>query len=146
MRIDQSRERTNVTRKQVTPDEMRDRCAFRLQRMATPETADDGRRKAQFNKLARLTGLGVRRVEKLFRGYVLKPLAHEYETIERAYRDWLESAKAKAIADLREIEIENERLAGVAAAYCSERWARACEGRPAPRAMGREEVATTDDD
>lgn len=146
MRIGQSRERFNATRKQVTPEDMRQQCAFRLQRMATPQTAHDGGRKAQFNKLAKLTGLGVRRVEKLFRGYVLKPLAHEYETIERAYCDWLTSAKAKAIADLRDIETEGAELERRVADYASSRWERACADRTENRALGDIEADSASSD
>lgn len=116
-------------REKVTHDDVRDDCARMVQRMAQPIAPHETSRKAQFNKVARLTGLGVRRVEKLWRGYVVKPLAQEHATVVAAYRKWLEDAKAQALADLQKLEREHEELAGMAADYAGARWERALATR-----------------
>lgn len=131
-------------REEITHDDVRQDCARKLQRMAQPIAPHESSRKAQFNKVARLTGLGVRRVEKLWRGYVVKPLAQEHAIVIAAYRKWLEDAKAQARADLQTLEREHEELAGMAARYCSARWEAAVRDRAQAAALGDEpDEATT---
>ncbi len=124
------------SRKNVTHDDVRADVARKLQRMAQPIAPHETSRKAQFNKVSRLTGLGVRRVEKLWRGYVVKPLAQEHAQVLAAYRKWVEDAKSNALADLQRLEQEHEEMAGMAAGYCGARWERAVATRTGSGEVG----------
>ncbi len=124
------------SRKNVTHDDVREECARLVQRMGQSTAAHENSRKAQFNKVAKLTGLGVRRIEKLWRGYVVKPLAQEREIIRAAYAKWLGDARAQALAELQRLEQEHEEMARMAADYCAARWERAVAKRTGSGEVG----------
>lgn len=131
-------------REEITHDDVRDDCARMVKRMAQPIAPHETSRKAQFNKVAKLTGLGVRRIEKLWRGYVVKPLAQEHAIVMAAYRKWLEDAKAQAVADLQRLEREHEEMAGMAADYCHARWEAAVRNRTRVAALGENQTTASD--
>lgn len=119
----------------VAAIEVRDQCKFMIRRIVQPIGAHELSVKAQHNKAARITGIPPRRIKDYWHGYLNRIPAHEDHTIRAAYRKWLETAKARALADLQQIEAENERLEGTVAAYASARWTAACEDRAEDRAI-----------
>ena len=129
----------------VAAAQVRDECRFWVRRMAQPIEAHETSVKAQHNKVARLTGIPPRRIKDYWHGYLAKIPAHEERTIRAAYQNWLVTAKARAVADLRQIEAENERLSNVVANYASARWNLACEAGAKDRAECGEEAAGADD-
>lgn len=135
MRINQDRTRNNPG--QLTHEEMRRRCRFWLKRMAKPADADDINRKKQFTTLDEMTRLGVRRVEKLFRGYIPKPNALDYETIKLKYGQWLLERKSRALSEADDIEDEYAEFQNAVADYSSERWARVSSAGHGDRALGK---------
>lgn len=125
--------------------QVRDELRFMVRRMATPIEPHEASVKAQLNKVARLTGLPPRRLKDFRNGYLNKIPAHQDHTIRAAYRKWLEASKARALADLRGIEEENDRLQKSTASYVSSSWRRACEAGAEDRALGGAAAGTAND-
>lgn len=133
-------------RMSVAIAQVRDECRFMVRRMATPIEPHETSVKAQLNKVARITGLPPRRLKDFWHGYLNTIPAHQDRTIRDAYRKWLEASKAKALANLQQIEREHEHLARDAADYSRARWERACASRTQTRALGAEPSTDSDDD
>lgn len=91
MRINRIQNRTKVSREQITHEQMRDECSHWIGEMFNPIQPHSRSCKAMFNKVSGLTGIGTRRIEKLWRKYVVKPHAQEHEAIGAAYQRWLEA-------------------------------------------------------
>lgn len=116
--------------------EVREELRFRVRRMALPIEPHETSVKAQINKVSRLTGLPPRRVKDFWHGYLNSIPAHQDRTIRNAYRKWLEDSKAKALANLQQIESEHAELTRAAADYSSARWERACGPGAEPSPVG----------
>jgi hypothetical protein len=113
MRVIRTQIRPNVTQDRVvdaTAEDLRAEISFKLGRMLLPLEPHEASRKAWWRKLSRLTGLGPRRVEKLYRGYVIEPKGREYKTVGDAYRRWLAQYRAKALETLQQAEEEYAEL------------------------------------
>ena len=123
---------------------VRDECRFMVRRMATPIEPHETSVKAQFNKVARITGLPPRRIKDFWHGYLNSIPAHQDRTIRNAYRKWLEDAKAKALANLQQYEMEHADLTRAAADYSSQSWERAVASRAGAGAVGAAQSAAAD--
>lgn len=125
---------------------VRDECRFMVRRMALPIEPHETSVKAQLNKVARLTGLPPRRLKDFWHGYLNTIPAHQDRTIRNAYRKWLEGSKAKALANLQQIEAEHADHQRTAADYAASRWQRASRSGLGPGAVGARKVAAADND
>lgn len=119
---------------------VRDECKFMVRRMATPIEPHETSVKAQLNKVARITGLPPRRLKDFWHGYLKTIPAHQDRTIRNAYRTWLEDSKAKALANLQQIETEHAELTRTASDYSAARWQRSLAARNSNRPMGEGET------
>lgn len=126
--------------------EVRDELRFRVRRMALPIEPHETSVKAQINKVARITGIPPRRVKDFWHGYLNTIPAHQDRTIRNAYQKWLEDYKAKALADLQQMDAEHAVLARDAAGYSSERWARVGRAGAGVGALGTAKASSADTD
>jgi hypothetical protein len=130
---------------QVAATAVRDEVRFMVRRIVQPIEAHELSVKAQHNKAARITGIPPRRIKDLWHGYVKSIPATQDRTIRAAYQRWLETAKARALADLQQIEREHANLERDVADYLSSRWRAAVEDRASTGAVCAETPAATKD-
>lgn len=123
---------------------VRDECQFMVRRLALPIEPHETSVKAQLNKVARITGIPPRRLKDFWHGYLNSIPAHQDRTIRNAYRKWLEDSKARALANLQQIEREHADLQRDVADYASTRFQRACGAMGGARQVVPEETASED--
>lgn len=146
MRINQSQLRTKRARPLFTHEQMRAECTFWINRMFLPIEPHQRSVVALVNKIVGRTGLGARRIEKLWRGYIAKPNALEHATLGTAYQEWLEDWKAKGFQVHDEQEAENADNLRFAADYSASRWQRAVTAGVGIGALGKKQTSATDTD
>lgn len=125
---------------------VREECRFMVRRMALPIEPHETSVKAQLNKVARITGLPPRRLKDFWHGYLNTIPAHQDRTIRNAYRKWLEDSKAKALANLQQIESEHAELSRTSLDYSAARWERVSAARTRARTSRAFETSSADND
>lgn len=112
--------------KQLSHADIRERCSHYIAELFQPIAPHERSNKALFRKVARVTGLGMQRIERLWRRYIAKPGGLELAVLGTAYVQHLEKhRKAAASAPaVRETPREESTL-GSAVDYSASRWHRA---------------------
>ena len=90
-------------------EKIRDEIKATVRKLAEPIEAGESV-KAQQNKVARKTGLGPRRVEKLWYGLIPKPLAEDLERVRHAYANWLAEREANMTRELEKLRNDLDEL------------------------------------
>lgn len=108
VRINQSQTRIDRIRNRITHAQMRAECSFWIGRMFQPINESQRSVKALINKIEARTGLGCRRIEKLWRQYVEKPTAQEHATLRAAFNDWMAEMEQRGLSTLADNEGEHE--------------------------------------
>lgn len=96
-------------------------CQRMVRRIAELAAPGEASRKGQFNTVARLTGLPPRRLKDFWHGYLTTVPAHQEQSIRHAYSEALRLWKARALAQLEEMEAEDAENARVVADYFDRR-------------------------
>ena len=110
LRINQGQPRIDRIRNRITHAQMRAECSHYIGRMFRPIDESERSVKALMNKIAARTGLGHRRIEKLWRQYVDKPTAQEHAVLQAAFREWRAEMEARGLSALAAIEGEHEEI------------------------------------
>ena len=118
--------RTLLDPKQLSHADIRERCSFYVTELFKPIEPHERSNKALFRKVARITGLGMQRIERLWRKYISKPDGLELAVLGAAYVQRLERHR-KAAADAPDTAggAREENILGAALGYSAARWQRA---------------------
>jgi hypothetical protein len=122
--------------KRLTHADIRARCKFCIEELFKPIAPHERSNKALFRKVSKATGLGMQRIERLWRQYITKP-----DGLELAV---LETARTQRQAGAGQGAGHVEQILGGAVDYSASRWRETAEARPRDRAR-REASSTTED-
>lgn len=118
--------RTLLDPKQLSHADIRERCSFYVAELFKPIEPHERSNKALFRKVARITGLGMQRIERLWRRYISKPDGLELAVLGTAYVQRLRPRhKAAAEAPDTVGGAREENILGAALGYSAARWQRA---------------------
>lgn len=109
--------------KRLTHADIRERCKFCIEELFKPIAPHERSNKALFRKVAKATGLGMQRIERLWRQYIAKPDGLELAVLEMAR---VQHQPVSAEQGAQHVE---PLLAG-AADYSASRWRGAAGTRP----------------
>lgn len=137
--------RTLLVPKRLTHADIRERCSFFITELFKPIEPHERSNKALFRKVARVTGFGMQRIERLWRQYITKPDGLELAILGTAYFQHVEKHRQAAAPKpaLRGGAREEDTLRS-AVDYSARRWQRA-EGTGRTDRKGRASKASAED-
>lgn len=133
--------------KRLTHADIRERCSFFITELFKPIEPHERSNKALFRKVARVTGFGMQRIERLWRQYITKPDGLELAILGTAYFQRVEQHRetagpAPAIGG----RAREEKTLGAAVDYSAPRWRKAEGTGRKDRARGAAKTSAPDAD